>query len=232
MKRYFRVKTGELHIWKALFSEHERSVENYLKLLSTEELNRARRFHFHRDSQKYIIGRALLRWILGQYTQIKPQDIEFTYNSYGKPFLKNFMGLNFNLAHSHDVIVVALTTGASIGVDVEYIRENLDNEEIAEHYFSKSEAATLRSLPACEKASGFFRCWTRKEAYIKAKEKGLSLPLKQFDVTLSPDDPPRLLRTSFNETKRWNLYNLNPAENYAGAVAIDSPLSNIHYFSI
>jgi 4'-phosphopantetheinyl transferase len=174
----------------------------------------------------------LLRSILSQYLQLKAQDIHFIYNAFGKPTLKNSTSLNFNVSHSNNLMLVAVTNGAEIGVDVEYIRKDFDNEDIADHYFSKSEAATFHSLPAKEKALAFYLCWTRKEAYIKAKERGLSLPLKHFDVTLRPGEPAKLLRTTFDENERWSLYNLSPAENYAGAVAMNAPSSNIQYFSI
>jgi 4'-phosphopantetheinyl transferase len=230
----FQIERGELHVWKAFFSEHKKNIEDFLRILSKEELHRARKFHFQKDSEKYIIGRALLRWILSQYTSIEPQDIEFTYTPYGKPVLQNSRNFNFNVSHSNDVLLVALTADADVGIDVEYIREDFNNEDIADQYFSQTEAAALRVLPECDKALGFYLCWTRKEAYIKAKERGLSLSLKQFDVSVSPGDPPRLLRTTFDrsESERWNLYDLTPAENYAGAVAINIPLSNIHYFSL
>ncbi len=150
--------------------------------------------------------------------------MRFAYTTYGKPLLADetgASGLRFNLTHSHGLALLAVTRGREIGVDVERIRDNLEGEKLAERFFSPREVAALRSLPPELRREAFFHCWTRKEAYIKAVGKGLSLPLDQFDVTLHPGEPAALLATRHDseEAQRWSMRSLAPGEGYVGALA-------------
>jgi 4'-phosphopantetheinyl transferase len=121
------------------------------------------------------------------------------------------------------VALYAVTRAREVGIDVELIRSDLKIEQIAERFFSHHEIATLRALPTELRQSAFFRCWTRKEAYIKATGKGLSLPLDQFEVSLTPGEPAALLSTQPdpNEAQRWSLRELTPAPGYAAALAVE-----------
>ena len=131
--------------------------------------------------------------------------------------------IRFNLSHSHGKALYAVSRGREIGVDLEFIRGDLEAEQIAERFFSHSEIETLRALPLSLRKHAFFLCWTRKEAYIKARGEGLSLPLDQFDVSLIPGEPAALLSTQSDsdEALRWSLRNLTPASGYAAALATE-----------
>jgi phosphopantetheine--protein transferase-like protein len=151
----------------------------------------------------------VLRDILGRYLGVPPSELGFRYSAYGKPALAagfDGVGVRFNISHSHEMALLAVTCHREIGVDIEYLGREIRGEEIAEHFFSTHERASLRALPAAAKHEAFFNCWTRKEAYIKAHGEGLSLPLDQFDVSLAPGEPAALLATRSDprEALRWS----------------------------
>jgi 4'-phosphopantetheinyl transferase len=131
--------------------------------------------------------------------------------------------LGFNLAHSHELALYAITRGREVGIDLERIRSNLVDEQIAERFFSPREVVVLRGLPTHRQREAFFNCWTRKEAYVKAKGQGLSIPLDQFDVSLAPGEPAALLSTQWHpqEASRWSLQKLNPGCGYVAALAVE-----------
>jgi len=201
-------------------------VESLAQLLSGDEQARANRFHFEIHRRQFIVARACLRILLARYVRIEPQVIRFTYSKYGKPELATVSErgarLNFNLAHSGELAVYAFTGIGEIGVDLEDIRPEFTGDDIARRFFSATEVACLDQLPVDQRALAFFNCWTRKEAFIKAKGMGLSLALDQFDVTLAPDAEPAVLSTKWDESEatRWSLRALDPGVGYVGAVAV------------
>src|SRR5713226_2658116 len=216
----------EVHVWKASLKPESPSVHSLIQTLSPDERARADRFHFQKDRECFIVARGLLRIILGRYLNMEPSCLQFCYNPYGKPALANESdgnGLRFNLSHSDGLALYAITRGREIGVDLEHIRPDLADGKLAERFFSPAEVKVLRSLPASSQPVGFFNCWTRKEAYIKARGKGLSLPLDQFDVSVVPGEPAALLRVNGdpNETSRWDLHELVPASGYVAALAVE-----------
>lgn len=216
----------EVHIWQASLDQSPATINQLHRLLAADEEERARRFHFETDRRHYVVGRGYLRLILSRYLGIHSEEIEFTYTEYGKPqiTLSGLPGqsLNFNLAHSKGLALYAFTRLGQIGVDIEYIRPEFPDEEIAQRFFSAVEIKRLRALPVEARPQAFFDCWTRKEAFIKAKGLGLSLPLDQFDVTLDPAEPAALLRTGWdeNEAEHWSLRGIGTAPGYAAAVAV------------
>jgi Phosphopantetheinyl transferase len=217
---------GEVHVWRAHLGKGLSDIEYLASILSTDETERANRFHFDEHRHDYIIARGLLRCLLGRYLKIKPDQLRFCYGKYGKPALINECGgdwLRFNLSHSHNLALYAVARNREVGIDLEWIRKGFANEQIAERFFSKEETRVLRSLPGDLQDEGFFNCWTRKEAYIKARGEGLSMPLDKFDVSLIPGEPARLLasRVDAEDTSRWTFYNLAPCDGYAGAVAAE-----------
>jgi 4'-phosphopantetheinyl transferase len=217
---------SEVHVWRARLDLPDAHLHSLQASLAPEELNRAGRFYFEKDRRHFIAGRGLLRSILGRYLQVDPGQLHFSYEQYGKPVLAAAPGqelFRFNLSHSGGLALYAVTVGREIGVDIERIRTDLEYEQIAERFFSSQESAALRLLPPEIKPEGFFNCWTRKEAYIKARGEGLSLPLDQFDVTLAPGEPARLLNIRGNpqEAGRWSLRELTPAPGYAAALAVE-----------
>ena len=191
--------------------------------LIEDERIRAERFNFRRDRKRFIVGRGVLRMILGRYLHIEPNRVQFSYGPHGKPYLADGDGaLQFNLARSHELALYAFTRGREIGVDIEYFRALTDAEQIADSFFSPRENAILQALPASQRQQAFYNCWTRKEAYIKAIGKGLAQPLDQFDVSLAPGESTRLLKVegSPEEGSRWSLYSLTPVAGYVAAVAV------------
>ncbi len=214
----------EVHVWCAALDQPPARVLQLAQTLAADEAERAGRFVFDHDREHFIVARGLLRIILGRYLKVKPETLAFRYGPQGKPELETNPESNlcFNLSHSGGVVLYAVTRKREIGVDIEAIRPLDDMEQIAERFFSANEYAVLRALPAKEKPPGFFNCWTRKEAYIKAMGSGLSQPLDQFDVTLAPGEPAKLLqiRNDPAALARWSLVELDPAPGYVGALVV------------
>jgi 4'-phosphopantetheinyl transferase len=214
----------EVHVWRASLSASATRLADYQAILADDERNRAARFRNPRHGAHYTVGRGVLRMLLGRYLNQPPQDIRFSYSQYGKPFIEDTAAtLRFNLSHSQDLALYAFTQQREIGIDIEYIRSVPSRDQIAEQFFSPNETQALRALPAAQQAVGFFNCWTRKEAYIKAHGEGLSLPLDQFDVTLAPGEPAILLdtRVASDRAERWALHALQPGANYLAALAVE-----------
>ncbi|MGB8681806.1 MAG: 4'-phosphopantetheinyl transferase superfamily protein [Candidatus Binatus sp.] len=213
-----------VHVWRASLDQRSSQADGFLNTLDDDERSRAGRFYFSRDRERFIVARGVLRALLGRYLNRAPESLAFSYNTHGKPALDSESdAIRFNLSHSHGTALYAVTRGREIGVDLEFIRCDLEAEQIAERFFSHREIATLRALPLSLRKYAFFLCWTRKEAYIKARGDGLSMPLDQFDVSLIPGEPAALLSTQPDrgEAVRWSLWNLTPASGYAAALAAE-----------
>lgn len=218
---------NEIHLWYAWLDQPAERVQELAQTLSLDEAARAARFHFERDQRRFIVGRGLLRIILGQYLDVVPAQIQFRYGLYGKPSLVGQVGtrsvsydLQFNLAHSGEVALYALAWDYPIGVDVEHIRPIPDLDQIVERFFSRQERITLRSLPPEQRQTAFFNGWTRKEAYLKALGDGLARPLDEFDVSLAPGQPAQLLGVAGDpaEAAGWFMEAVTPLAGYVGAV--------------
>jgi 4'-phosphopantetheinyl transferase len=213
----------DVHVWRISLECGDAALMQLRETLADDERQRAARFHFDKDRRHFIAGRGALRALLALYLDCPPEQVRFAYTSYGKPLLAGETTWRFNLAHSHGLALLAVTQGREIGVDLEHIRDNLEGEQLAQRFFSPREVAALRALPAELRREAFFHCWTRKEAYIKAVGKGLSLPLDRFDVTLRPGVPAALLATHDNppEARRWSMRSLAPGEGYVGALVVE-----------
>lgn len=221
-----KLEKDEVHVWRASLDLEASSIQSLLRTLCVEEQQRAERFHFPKDRDRFIVARGLLRGILSFYLGKQPSSLQFVYNQYGKPALTeayNRKPLCFNLSHSRGLALYAVTQNRNLGVDLEYIRTDFPCKEIAERFFSPQENAVLRTLPLDMKHKAFFTCWTRKEAYIKATGKGLSLPLNQFDVSLIPKEPAILLSIAGDHQAacRWSLQELIPDPDYVAALAVE-----------
>jgi 4'-phosphopantetheinyl transferase len=219
----------EVHVWRGSLDVAPERIQSLSRTLSADERERAERFHFLRDRSRFVAGRGLLRILLGRYLQMPPDQLRFGYNSYGKPFLTNEdTFVLFNLSHSGALALYAVTCGREIGIDVECVGEDVDIAGLGARFFSSSEIAALDSLPADQKQRAFFACWTRKEAYIKARGEGLSAALDSFSVSLKPAEPPALLnvQNDSEESSRWSFLAIDPDPGYVAAVAVEgrSPL--------
>jgi 4'-phosphopantetheinyl transferase len=227
---------GEVHIWRAPLEFQPAQVQAFLKILSTDEKSKAQRFYFEKDRSHFIAARGILRTILGCYLETDPGSLVFCYKLYGKPALvgeNDRTTYNFNLSHSDGLLLLAITRGREVGIDLECIHAELagQGQEIAERFFSPNEVAKLGSLPTEQKAEAFFKCWTRKEAYVKAKGGGLSVPLDQFEVSLSPGEPAALLHAaSSRETSDWSMEELHPGPGYVGALVVQGCALRLRYW--
>ena len=218
--------SNDVHVWRATLEKPALRVQQLAQTLSSEERMRAKQFHFEQDRKRFIVGRGILRTIIGLYLGTEPSRLQFCYGPHGKPYLADKFGedtLRFNLAHSHELALYAFTRGREIGVDLEYIRYMPDAEQIAGSFFSARENAVLHALPTSQKQEAFLNCWTRKEAYIKAIGNGLTQPLDKFDVSMTPGEPARLLNVEGapEEASRWSLKVLTPAPGYVAALAVE-----------
>jgi len=194
-------------------------------VLSDEERQRANRFAFDRDRSRFTVARSRLRQLLGARLDMRPDSVELVYGKRGKPALaRRFAssGLRFNVAHSDDVAVYAFSRGHEIGIDVETVRVLPDADDVAASFFSRRENEVYRSLAPRDKPLGFFNCWTRKEAFIKALGEGLYHPLDHFDVSLAPGEPARILRVGHipGNLCGWTLHSFLPGPGLIGAVAM------------
>ena len=216
------IESRHVDVWRIFLNLQADSIKVAESTLSADEAQRAARFHFPKDRDHFIAAHGILRQILGRYLHCKPGELIFSVNQYGKPSLVDSK-LEFNLSHSGDFALLAVTQNRKVGVDVERIRQGISSHVIAQQYFSKAEVAELQSLPITQREAAFFTCWTRKEAYIKAQGIGLSLPLESFDVSLSPNEPAmlRAVRPDSQEAARWTLISLNVVPKYVGALAVE-----------
>ena len=199
-----------------------------MSLLSPDERDRAQRFRFDKDQISFIVCRATLRALLAQYSSRLPADIQFLYSEYGRPALPQSTDaavVEFNVSHSDEIALLAFARGFRIGIDVEKVRSDFNPFEIAERFFSSAERKALSEVPANEQHEAFFRCWTRKEAFIKALGEVLSHPLDQFDVPIGPENPEALLATrpDEQEVRRWMLADVSLPDGYAAALVAELP---------
>lgn len=213
----------QVDIWRVSLDKLPDSVQWAEATLSADEVQRAARFRFEADRRRFLISHASLRDILARYLLQPPQEVQFGAGEHGKPILLSDSQLDFNLSHSGDFALIGVASGRKVGVDAERFRHDMEHERIARRFFSENENAELKRLPDEQKIDGFFTCWTRKEAYIKAHGLGLSLPLDSFDVSLIPHKPALLLATrpEPHEASRWTLLSLDVHPGYAGAVAVE-----------
>jgi 4'-phosphopantetheinyl transferase len=226
----------EIHVWRIFLNRFTESCPELWRLLSPLEKERARKFHFTRDRERFIVAHGCMRKILGSYLRVSGESLVFYLNSYGKPFLEAAYHLDFSLAHSGEIALLAVTRNKRIGVDIEQIRPLDDYASIAKHTFSKKESTTLLSLPEDLHLPAFFACWTRKEAFIKATGEGLSHPLDQFDVSVRPEVLEVDLNTGpdVEEAAPWSIQSLYPGNGYIGALAVNGqawPVNTWHYNS-
>ena len=217
------LKSNQTDVWRVTLNPMPDSIQQAVFTLSADETGRAARFRFNEDRHRFTVSHIALRDVLARYLLCEPKQIDFTVGEYGKPVVVSKLNLDFNLSHSGDYALIAVTRGRKVGVDVEHFRDELEIEKIARRFFSEKENVELMGLPAGQQCAGFFNCWTRKEAYIKAHGLGLSLPLDSFDVSLIPNQPAILRATRPNprEASRWTLLSLDIDSQHAGAVAVE-----------
>src|SRR5262249_25780855 len=190
-----------------------------------DERERMARFRFANDRNNFLFCRSMLRILLASYLGTSPAELRFAYSAHGKPSLATPVGnLEFNLSHSQGIVLFAFSVQTKVGVDVEHIRRDLNVQEIAGRFFSAAEKRAL--MQRLDAYDAFFHCWTRKEAFVKARGEGLSCPLESFDVSVVPEDEDVCLATRPDSTEahNWQLCSMNFFPGYAAAVAVETEL--------
>jgi len=218
-----------VHVWAVRLDDESVDLDGGRELLSPDERERAVRFHFERDRRRYLIAHIALHKILGRYLQIEPAKLYFELGSNGKPMLpaaQAASGVEFNLSHSHEMALLAVNRIGEIGVDIEYVKPDFKFEEIAERFFTATEVAELRALPTDLQRQAFFKCWTSKEAFLKAKGTGLSGKLDEVEITLGAQNQV-LIHAS---VPGWSLSELDPIETYESALVVTGPSVPIRCF--
>ncbi len=221
-----KLSRDEVCLWRVDLAAVSTEGSRWQQLLSEDERTRAARYRSVRDGRYFATTRGLLRTILASYVNSDPQRLVFQYSEKGKPSLDTGISetrLEFNVSHSGGTALLVFARERKLGVDVEQVRENFDHDAIARRFFSEHEQRQLAALNPADRFAGFFRCWTRKEAYIKAKGIGLSLPLRDFDVSVVREDQEAMLTTRPDESEaaRWSLREVPAGTGYVAAVCVE-----------
>lgn len=211
-----QLPAGEIHLWLVQRELPPEAVAILGQWLTPDEQERASRFYFEQDRQRYIAGRGHLRQLLGQYLGMEPGRITFNYGPHGKPYLPH-IPLRFNLAHSHHLALLAFSWGRELGVDLEHIRPLPDAHELVSRFFAPNEIQAWRQVTPAGQQAAFFAIWTAKEAYLKAVGQGLAIPLDSFEISLEQSGTLH----APHEPNRWSLFPLPAPQNYAAALVAE-----------
>ncbi len=216
---------SSLAIWSIRLDQAKSITAGLESLLSASEKETADRFHIERNRSRYIVAHGRLRQILSRYADTAPEQLAFGHGAHGKPFLSQDCrgdSVRFNLSRSQEIGLCAVAYGQEVGVDVEWVRPLNGMEPLVHRFFSPMEIADWHEVDESQKLETFYHYWTCKEAFVKARGDGLTLPLNQFDVAFSPSAPPRLARIQGDATEaaNWHLQTLTPATGYRAAVAL------------
>lgn len=216
---------GEIHLWRARLERTPSFLSRLIQSLSSDEIERAESFRFESDRNQFIACRGILRMLLGIYLNAMPTSLQFCFGLHGKPYLKDVgmhTNLQFNLSHSDGLALYAVAEAANIGVDIERIRPLPEAEDIARQFFTSLEQTKIKQLPAADRAEGFLRFWTLKEAYLKASGTGIVQDLSKPDVSWSLETSAGTFGSKANEqeVEFWTLKTERPWPGYVGAIAI------------
>jgi 4'-phosphopantetheinyl transferase len=222
-----------IHVWA--WDLNRPPLDSDWSVLSQEETLRARRFVYPQDRDRYVRAHAAMRTLLSGYTGIDAARIIFATLAYGKPQIECDSGtqpIHFNLTHSASIAALAVSRDYDLGIDLEQVQPI--DPEIANDHFSPSELLTLNSLPPALWLSGFYRCWTSKEALLKGEGMGLNLPLDGFNVEVHPQRPPALIAVAphINIPLAWTLVELKPADDFVGTLAVHDPAKTFQRSSL
>lgn len=223
---------GEAHVWVADLEVDEDIRGRLSAALGESEIERSTRFRFARDRDRFVARRGVLRDLLGRYLGMPPERVRFRSTRFGKPELDpeaQGRNLRFNLSHSHGLALIGIARDRDIGVDVERIVPERADRQVAERFFAPAEVAALQDFAGQAWVECFFHCWTRKEAYVKARGEGLSLPLHLFEVSVVPSpapDSPAVLGIA-GERERWRLESISVGPEYAAAAFVERPVRSI-----
>jgi 4'-phosphopantetheinyl transferase len=209
-------------VWIRNFSVARSQLRLLRSYLSPSEIDRAQKYKTKKLQTTFIIARGFLRKILGAYLKLPPNEVEFLYNAFGKPYLHyhHLSSIHFNLSHSHNRFAIALTNNRKVGIDIEYHNSHIISPELVQAVFSSSEIMAYRALPNSLKIIKFFQGWTLKEAYVKAIGFGLNFDVRNINIPLNK----HLRNFSFDRCK---LFILPMGDKWAGALAVEKSVSQI-----
>jgi 4'-phosphopantetheinyl transferase len=216
------LQSDVVEVWRRSATADPTTLEHAGHVLSDEERKRAARYRVVHARNAFVLTRSALRLLLGGYLGQSPQSVRFRVTEYGKPVLDRDLHFHFNVSHTDGLALLAFAQRRRVGIDVEKIRSLPDALKLARRFFSDRERQQLEDVPEQELPAAFFRCWSRKEAYIKARGEGLSLPLHQFDVAVEIE-PTRILlatRPDPDEARRWLMRDVPVPPGYAAAAAV------------
>lgn len=224
----------DVHVWRASSGAPQNRLGQYLESLSEDERERAARFHFERGRVNYVSARGALRELLGRYLSVAPAAVQLAYTSHGKPQLDaaHASDVQFNLAHSGELVLLAFARAVRIGIDIERRRPDFDGQRIADRFFTELESSHLRAARESERVAAFTRQWTRKESFIKAHGEGLSYPLNAFSIVEDDDGALHAEADASPNAEAWHIQDLDVGEDYAAAITIESTGPVISTFSI
>ncbi len=227
---------GEVHVWRIPLDPDGATLVALEGLLSADERDRASRFKFARHRRRFVAGRGRVRELLGRYAGCAPGVLTFEYGRFGKPRLSGSSfgrDIRFNFSNSHELGLLAVAVGLEVGVDLERIKPMADHLRLAERFFTQRESAALAALPEAERLAAFFRCWTRKEAFLKAIGDGLHFDLDRVEVAVAPGERPELRSVDGDSSarERWTLRDIDPGEGYTGALVTDGPIDRVEFLS-
>lgn len=223
---------GEIHVWRIDLNQESSGVSAFFEMLSPDEKQKAEKYRFEKDRNHFAAARGSLRKILGVYLGVSPDQICFSYNRFGKPFLdaKNHQ-IRFNVSHSRGVALFAVTSGREIGIDIEFINNDFAVLKTAEKIFSPNETSTLKNLPSNLQTTAFFSVWTRKEAILKAIGEGFSYSPKQFTVSVIAEERETLsFANDFHKVRHWSLTTLPTEPDYTAALAVEGNIGTVCYW--
>ncbi|MDR3492637.1 MAG: 4'-phosphopantetheinyl transferase superfamily protein [Gammaproteobacteria bacterium] len=226
-KRYnfFVLNPNEVSLWRAALSVTEEQLSEFFAVLSPDEIARAEKFKFPIHKQRFIAARGILRCILSYYLLIEPQEIQFSYTAHGKPYIAD-NDVEFNVSHSHDMAVFAVTKRFPIGVDIEKIKSTYE-DAVAKRYFSQQEYAGLQEVSLAQQAKTFYQIWANKEAVIKAMGLGVHYSLESFTVPIK--ETKRVFSLQLEKTN-WSLQTFAAHPDYTAAVVTEQPIEKILYW--
>ncbi len=222
------IASGQIQVWRAQLHLMIPQLDTFIPHLSQEERDRGNRLVKTEHRCRFLISHAILRLILSRYLGQPPNDIQLQKGPHGKPYLED-QPLQFNMTHSNDIALYAITACADIGIDVEYVKRKHRMDALVKRFFSKREYQEYQSFPEGERHLAFYRAWTRKEAYLKATGLGLSYPLDHFDVSLAPEGTQCLLHVedSAEMPQHWTLFSFEPCVDYLSSIAIKAPVEKL-----
>jgi 4'-phosphopantetheinyl transferase len=213
---------GHVIAWITQVSRAHDSLIFLEPCLDGRDRERAARFRFPEDRARFVLGRGLLRKCLGRYLQLTPETIELAYTDRGRPILPHDETIQFSISHTHDLVAIAVTAHARVGIDLEYVHTLLDLLELAKRIFSEEDLQTFQALPRGERQAAFFRTWTRKEAYLKARGEGIAEGLRQISVSLGPEETGAIQDArDASSAQTWRLLALPVPADYMGSLACD-----------